>query len=106
MAEIHMTDEEHTAYRRRMNELKTLRDGKNKMIPKLVHRPYVKSDNQLQFFNYDHLSEDLQEVSKPFHDLAANLAELVPDNNQRRVALQKLLEAKDAAVRARLTRDY
>ena len=56
-----------------------------------------------QFFAYDHLPSHLQEVSKPFGDLAAALLTL-PRNPERTVALRKLLEAKDAAVRAKLFR--
>jgi hypothetical protein len=55
-----------------------------------------------QFFAYDHLREDLKEVSKPFGQLARHLIEALPRNTERTVALRKLLEAKDAAVRAKL----
>lgn len=48
-----------------------------------------------------HLPPHLAEVSKPFADLAQTLLAL-PRNPERTVALRKLLEAKDAAVRARL----
>ncbi|MEG1971495.1 MAG: hypothetical protein RR101_15395 [Burkholderiaceae bacterium] len=55
----------------------------------------------LPFFEYGHLPPHLAEVSQPFHDLAHNLAEH-PDMNgpEVTVGLRKLLEAKDAAVRA------
>lgn len=52
-----------------------------------------------QFFEYTHLPENLQEVSKPFCILAAELQDL-PDNSEKTTALRKLLEAKDCAVRA------
>ena len=55
----------------------------------------------IQFFAYEHLPPHLQEVSKPFGDLANALMNL-PRNPERTVALRKLLEAKDAAVRAKL----
>lgn len=55
----------------------------------------------LQFFSYDHLPQRLGEVSRPFADLATFLMTL-PRNAERSVALRKLLEAKDAAVRARI----
>ena len=58
----------------------------------------------IQFFAYEHLPPHLQEVSKPFGDLANALMNL-PRNPERTVALRKLLEAKDAAVRARLAGD-
>lgn len=54
----------------------------------------------LQFFAFDHLPERLQEVSMPFFTLARHIADEVPRNPERTVALRKLLEAKDAAVRA------
>ena len=57
-----------------------------------------------QFFAFAHLPPHLQEVSKPFADLAQHILTL-PRNPERTVALRKLLEAKDAAVRARLAVD-
>jgi hypothetical protein len=54
----------------------------------------------LQFFSYKHLPEELQRVSKPFCDLAAAIVEELPRNPERTIALRKLLESKDAAVRA------
>lgn len=57
----------------------------------------------MQFFGYEHLPANLQAVSKPFFDLAVVIVDL-PDNAERSVALRKLLESKDAAVRAALVR--
>lgn len=54
----------------------------------------------LQFFAYTHLPSHLQDVSRPFCELAQQVAGGLPDNPERTVALRKLLEAKDAAVRA------
>lgn len=76
-------------------------------------------DKLLQFFAYEHLPPHLQLVSKPFHDLAHaivngdNCAESgtvtigspLPANAERTVALRKLLEAKDCAVRAVLFKE-
>jgi hypothetical protein len=53
-----------------------------------------------QFFAYAHLPPHLQAVSKPFAELAARIVKTLPRNPERTVALRKLLEAKDAAVRA------
>lgn len=55
----------------------------------------------LQFFQFGHLPDHLQRVSKPFADLAQVIAD-GPQNAEATVALRKLLEAKDAAVRAYL----
>lgn len=59
----------------------------------------------LQFFAYAHLPEHLQAVSKPFGDLAEKLVAELPRNPERTVALRKLLEAKDCAVRAQLFKE-
>lgn len=56
----------------------------------------------LQFFNSDHLPPRLQKVVKPFCDMANNIVATLPRNPERTVALRKLLESKDAAVRAHL----
>lgn len=57
-----------------------------------------------QFFAYAHLPAHLQEVSKPFGELAEQVLKNLPRNPERTVALRKLLEAKDAAVRALLAK--
>lgn len=54
----------------------------------------------LQFFRYQHLPAAMQAVSMPFGILAQQIVDTVPGNPERTVALRKLLEAKDAAVRA------
>ena len=59
----------------------------------------IKIEPILQFFRYDHLPPNLQGASKPFADLAFALMTL-PRNSERSESLRKLLEAKDAAVRA------
>lgn len=56
----------------------------------------------LQFFQYHHLPPGLQPISREFCDLAYELVLILPRNPERTVALRKLLEAKDAAVRARM----
>lgn len=60
----------------------------------------IKQDHILQFFHYAHLPEVLRSRSKPFCDLARQIVESTPRNPERTVALRKLLEAKDANVRA------
>lgn len=74
----------------------------------------IKQEPILQFFEYSHLPGHLAMVSKPFCELAHAIARgdnnpetgglsfgcALPRNPERTVALRKLLEAKDAAVRA------
>jgi hypothetical protein len=83
-----------------------------------MDNPQTQPEHILQFFEYQHLPTPLALVSKPFHDLAHamvkgdNVPESgtttfgppLPRNPERTVALRKLLEAKDAAVRAALAK--
>lgn len=56
-----------------------------------------------KFFKYKHLKhEDLQNVSKAFASMALFIARTIEPSAERTVALRKLLESKDAAVRAAL----
>jgi hypothetical protein len=59
-------------------------------------------DPILHFFHYAHLPEKLKATSGLFFILAGSLVTSLPRNAERTVALRKLLEAKDAAVRANL----
>ena len=63
-----------------------------------------KPEHIAQFFAFAHLPAHLQAVSKPFGELAEAVLTL-PRNPERTVALRKLLEAKDAAVRAVLAKE-
>ena len=56
----------------------------------------------LKFFAYEHLPLHLQEHSRPWCELAEKLVNTLPPSAERSVALRKLLEGKDAAVRAAL----
>lgn len=60
----------------------------------------LKAEPILQFFEFDHLPMPLQVISGPFHATAYRVVEELPRNPERTVALRKLLEAKDCAVRA------
>lgn len=61
-------------------------------------------DHIMQFFAYAHLPPHLADVSRPFGALAESLVATLPRNPERTVALRKLLEAKDAALRALLAK--
>lgn len=60
------------------------------------------SEPILQFFAYDHLPDRLKVISAQFSVLAHDIIATLPRNPERTVALRKLLEAKDAAVRAKI----
>lgn len=57
-----------------------------------------------QFFAWDHLPAHLATVSAFFGYLAEVITRTLPRNPERTVALRKLLESKDAAVRARVAK--
>lgn len=59
-------------------------------------------ERMMKWFAYAHLPEKLQATSMAFHDLAKLLITAIEPGPERTVALRKLLEAKDAAVRAKL----
>ena len=80
----------------------------NTKLAELIERPnpdqqsYHPSIKEvLKFFSYSHLPPHLRAISKPFKDLADRIAAR-SSNAETTVALRKLLEAKDAAVRAAL----
>ena len=56
----------------------------------------------IKYFEYEHLPEHLQEVSKPICDLAKTMDEMLPDCAEKSAGLRKLLEAKDCMVRAHI----
>lgn len=58
----------------------------------------------LKYFRFQHLPAHLQEVSKPFSDLATIMVKTQVDNDgdvaETMAGLRKLLEAKDCSVRS------
>jgi len=59
-------------------------------------------ERMMKWFEYAHLPEKLQAVSRRFFSVANFVVENCEPGPERDVALRKLLEAKDAAVRAKL----
>ena len=60
-------------------------------------------DPMMKWFAYEHLPQNLQKISRPFGLLAIQVEQTIQVGPERTIALRKLLEAKDAAVRAALT---
>lgn len=56
----------------------------------------------MKYFEYAHLPENLQTVSKPIGELAMAMDSSLPDCAEKSAGLRKLLEAKDCLVRAKL----
>lgn len=57
-------------------------------------------ERMLKWFEFEHLPEHLQQVSAQFWNVACQICAIVKAGPERTVALRKLLESKDAAVRA------
>lgn len=53
-------------------------------------------------FDYRHLPDHLQAISKPFHDLAVVAIRALKDGPELTACLRKLREAKDCAVTQRI----
>jgi len=60
-------------------------------------------ERMLQWFTFDHLPVALQPTSRAFSVLASEIVATIVPGPERTVALRKLLESKDACVRAKLT---
>ncbi|MEM7015843.1 MAG: hypothetical protein AAF512_00730 [Pseudomonadota bacterium] len=60
------------------------------------------STSTFKYFEYKHLPEKLQAVSKPLGELAAQMEQSLPDGPEKSAGMRKLLEAKDCFVRAAL----
>ena len=56
----------------------------------------------MKYFDYRHLPEDLQEVSRLVAVLAQQMEVTLHDGPEKEAGLRKLLEAKDCFVRAAL----
>ncbi len=68
-----------------------------------VETDVTKSYPIFRYFAFAHLPEKLQAISRPFAELAAQIAKVNPQGHpETAAALRKLLEAKDCAVRAAL----
>lgn len=73
------------------------------MATEIEHiEPKDPEEPMLRYFQTEHLPHDLKIVSAQFQKLAIGIAVTLPRTPERTVALRKLLESKDAAVRAAL----
>lgn len=54
----------------------------------------------IRYFDFAHLPQHLQAVSKPIGELAQQLEAQLPDGPEKSAGMRKLLEAKDCFVRA------
>ena len=64
--------------------------------------PRTPDDRMMRWFRYEHLAAPLGAIAEQFAILAQHLVLSLDPGPERTVCLRKLLEAKDAAVRAKL----
>jgi len=64
------------------------------VVPLLHDEPLLKS------FACGHLRPDLRGIAMPFGELAVHIVATLPRSLERTVALRKLVESRDAALRA------
>lgn len=64
--------------------------------------PSEPPSDAMQYFTYAHLPPHIQPVSKAFAELASKIETSMTWSPQKDLCMQKLLEAKDCAVRAAL----
>jgi hypothetical protein len=60
------------------------------------------AQNLLIYFKFDHLRSDLQPISIRFHGIANEVFNTLPDSRQKVITIEKLLEARDSALRSAL----
>jgi hypothetical protein len=56
----------------------------------------------MKYFEYAHLPQRLQDISKPFSEIAFWMDSHLPNCAEKSAGLRKLLESKDCMVRAAL----
>lgn len=82
-----------------------LREGIKAIDEAVTADPSLR-EPMLQWFTSSHLVDELRPVSQQFEQLALFVVERCPRNVERTVALRKLLEGKDAAVRSMLSKPF
>lgn len=63
-------------------------------------RRHFSTQHFATLFEYAHLPPHLQEISRPFTELAVQMVDALPDGPELSAGLRKLIEAKDCMVRA------
>jgi hypothetical protein len=72
-------------------------------VPEVLSKEEKRAADQehiMQYFAFEMLREPIRAVAEAFYNLANAIEQNLPRNPERTVALRKLLESKDAAIRA------
>ena len=90
---------------RKWNREERMSESMTKASALEEEKAYEAKDRMMRNFRYAHLPPRLQDVSLRFAANARWIVDNIPSSPERTVALRKLLESKDCAVRARLEAD-
>jgi hypothetical protein len=69
---------------------------------KILEQHHKSVADKVRFLDSSHLRDDLKHIPQMFEDLANKLLHHVPSSPELTIAMQKLVEAKDQAVRAQI----
>jgi hypothetical protein len=73
------------------------------MIDQSILQQHVKPvTDKVRFLDSSHLRDDIRMIVIPYEALAAGMLQSIPSSAELTIAMQKLVEAKDQAVRAYL----
>jgi hypothetical protein len=73
------------------------------MPPELmIPSDYGTGERMMRWLSYEHLAAELQSLVKVYNDLGLLICNSIPAGPERTVALRKLVESKDCAVRAHI----
>jgi len=81
-------------------KVRVLFDGSRAPLVKLGKTCHPSIGHILPYFAFRHLRPELMPYSSYFHEVALYLVERLPESPELTMALRKLLEARDCAVRA------
>lgn len=57
-------------------------------------------ERMIKWLSYEHLPKELQPIVQKYHNMGLIICGTIPSGPERTVALRKLVESKDCAVRA------
>lgn len=57
-------------------------------------------ERMMKWLSYEHLPPEVQEIVQTYHNVGMFICHTIPAGPERTVALRKLVESKDCAVRA------
>lgn len=76
--------------------------GEREKSTRKAARLHPSTEHLLSLFEFEHLPLHLQEISKPLHDLAHSMADMLGEGPELSVGLRRLWDAKNSLVMQRV----